>query len=100
MATLSQALNEITTGFWINEDEIQEVLSGFESMAQKYGVGIYYFGVDDGSADYDVMSDTTDWKSLYEADANTFDVHTTIKMFNEGFLFGENMMFVYISSLK
>lgn len=100
MATLSEALNEIATGYWINEDEIQGILSGFESMVRKNGIGIYYFRAEDGSADYDVMGESTEWQALYEESPNTFDVHTTIKMYNDGFLFDENTMFVYISNMK
>lgn len=100
MATLSQALNEIANGFWIQEDLVQDTLNEFAILVRERGVNnIYVLEVDDGVPSFDMMGEPTEWQDLYEENANSFDIHTTIKMYNEGFLFDENVMFVRISSL-
>lgn len=100
MATLSQVLDEIVNGFWIDGDDLQPVLKGFERMVREYGVNqIYVFECSMGAVDYDMMGESTEWEELFKQDPDQFHEFTTPELYEEGFIIGENMMYVYINSL-
>lgn len=100
MATLSQVLNQIKDDYWVGDDDLESVLKGFEQMVRKNGVNlIYVFEAYMGDVDYDMMGESTEWEELFQQDPDQFHEFTTPELYEQGFIIGENMMYVYINSL-
>lgn len=99
MATLSRALDLIADNFTTDEDK-DDVFSRFKQLVKEYGVNqIYVVEFDPEYITFDMMGESTDWYDFYDENKNFFDTYTCEEHFGEGFLFSENEMYVYISSI-